>query len=145
LEQETGRYGAGNLIERPRAASENPDPTKGDANMKNNQQQNHRQLTLERIAAQQTLGRLAAGPTDDPIVAGWQREHLLQKVRRIEAALQRLEEGATYGICQQCGGAIAAERLALMPYAELCVPCQQQLGRRTLGVRRLSPIAQPAR
>lgn len=112
--------------------------------MKSDQRQNHRQLTLERIAAQRTLGRLATQPSDDPIVDGRQREQLLHKVRRIEAALKRLEEGATYGICQQCGGAIATERLVLMPYAELCMPCQSQLERRTLGVRRLTPAAYTA-
>jgi len=112
--------------------------------MNSNQRQNHRQLTLERIAAQRALGRLAAGPSDDPIADSRQREQLLHKMRRIEAALKRLEEGATYGICQQCGGAIAAERLALLPYAELCVPCQRQLERRTLGARRLTPAAYAA-
>lgn len=111
--------------------------------MKSSEKQYHRQLTLERVAAQTRLSRLAAGLASDPVVERREREHLQQKVQRIEAALQRLEDGATYGICRQCGVAIPPERLAAMPYAELCMPCQRQLERQTFGPRRLSPV-QPA-
>lgn len=108
----------------------------------NNTQQYRQQLALERLAAQTTLGRLAtrAGDAAD----GQQREHLLQKVLRIEAALARLDHDAAFGVCQQCGQAIQPERLALLPYAELCVNCQRQLERQTLGIRRLSPATLPA-
>jgi len=44
----------------------------------------------------------------------------------VENALQRLENG-TYGLCQQCGEAIAPRRLEALPWAERCVRCEAQL------------------
>ena len=41
---------------------------------------------------------------------------------QIEGALERLEAG-TYGICQQCGEQIDAERLRVVPYAAACRRC----------------------
>ena len=41
---------------------------------------------------------------------------------QIEDALQKIEAG-TYGICDQCGKAIAPERLEIMPYAKYCMDC----------------------
>jgi DnaK suppressor protein len=44
---------------------------------------------------------------------------------RVVAALARLEKDPdSFGQCVECGDEIAARRLALMPYAELCVECQ---------------------
>jgi DnaK suppressor protein len=40
----------------------------------------------------------------------------------VERALTRIERG-DYGACCQCGTAIAAERLAALPYAETCIGC----------------------
>ena len=44
----------------------------------------------------------------------------------VNNALQRLENG-TYGLCQQCGEAIAPKRLEALPWAERCVSCEEQL------------------
>ena len=43
-------------------------------------------------------------------------------VDQIEAALERIDSGS-YGICQDCGATIPAERLAALPYAAHCVQC----------------------
>jgi len=44
---------------------------------------------------------------------------------RIDGALRRLEaEPDEYGLCRECEEPIAARRLTLMPYAELCAACQ---------------------
>ena len=40
----------------------------------------------------------------------------------IDAALARMSEGR-YGVCSGCGGAIGAERLAVLPMAPLCTGC----------------------
>ncbi|TMR01198.1 TraR/DksA family transcriptional regulator [Actinomadura soli] len=40
----------------------------------------------------------------------------------IDDALRRLDDG-TYGVCEQCGGAIAAERLEARPFARTCFTC----------------------
>jgi len=43
----------------------------------------------------------------------------------VETALKRLAEG-TYGGCTQCGEMIALARLEVLPYALLCVRCQEE-------------------
>jgi DnaK suppressor protein len=47
------------------------------------------------------------------------------KVRNIDDALERMEEG-TYGVCDACGLEIAEERLTAMPFTRLCRDCQQE-------------------
>jgi DnaK suppressor protein len=44
-------------------------------------------------------------------------------LEEIDAALVRLDDG-TYGVCQQCRTAIAAERLEILPHARFCIRCQ---------------------
>jgi DnaK suppressor protein len=44
-------------------------------------------------------------------------------LQEIDAAMVRLDAG-TYGVCQQCRTAIAAERLEILPHARFCVRCQ---------------------
>ena len=44
----------------------------------------------------------------------------------IDEALVSLEEG-TYGICVECDTEISAKRLAVMPFARLCVECQEKI------------------
>jgi len=44
----------------------------------------------------------------------------------IDEALVSLEEG-TYGICVECSTEISEKRLAVMPFARLCVECQEKL------------------
>jgi RNA polymerase-binding transcription factor DksA len=44
------------------------------------------------------------------------------QLAEIEAALGRLDDGS-YGVCERCGLAIAAERLAARPAAATCVRC----------------------
>jgi DnaK suppressor protein len=43
---------------------------------------------------------------------------------RIDGAIQRLEEG-NYGTCAACGAEITAARLKALPFATLCVSCQE--------------------
>lgn len=44
---------------------------------------------------------------------------------RIEDALRKIDEG-TYGICDRCGRDISVQRLEVLPYATLCVDCQDK-------------------
>ena len=55
------------------------------------------------------------------------RRRTRRKVRALEEALQRFEEG-TYGICERCGRQIGAGRLEIMPQARLCIQCAEQSG-----------------
>jgi len=53
----------------------------------------------------------------------------LAELRDIEAANARLA-GGTYGICADCGAAIAAARLSAYPTAKRCTDCQAAHERR---------------
>lgn len=49
-----------------------------------------------------------------------------QKIlNRINDALEKIE-GGNYGLCELCEKKIAKVRLKAVPYAELCVPCQEK-------------------
>ena len=49
-----------------------------------------------------------------------------QKIlNRINLALEKLE-GSNFGLCELCNKKIAKVRLKAVPYAELCVPCQEK-------------------
>lgn len=46
-------------------------------------------------------------------------------IYKIDESLRRMDEGE-YGKCQVCGKKISKARLNIVPYATLCVPCQQK-------------------
>lgn len=49
-----------------------------------------------------------------------------QKIlHRINAALEKID-GDTFGLCEVCNKKISKVRLKAVPYAELCVPCQEK-------------------
>lgn len=54
------------------------------------------------------------------------REYLL--LRDVRAALQRIRDGS-FGTCIQCDWAINPKRLAAVPWAPLCIECQQAADR----------------
>lgn len=56
------------------------------------------------------------------------RRRARRKVKSLEEALKRLEEG-TYGICEICGREIGVQRLEALPQARLCIDCAQKAGR----------------
>jgi DnaK suppressor protein len=65
------------------------------------------------------------------------RERLTTRIRRLTAAIRRIEQGV-YGICVQCAGAVEPARLRAIPEVETCIRCQEALERdarhRTLRV-----------
>lgn len=50
-------------------------------------------------------------------------------LNRINAALERIEAGM-FGLCELCEKKVAKARLKVVPYAELCVPCQEKQEKR---------------
>lgn len=58
-------------------------------------------------------------------VAAGIREQQVARARELHAALERMADG-TYGKCTHCGDAIGAKRLAAIPWAERCTPCQHR-------------------
>jgi DnaK suppressor protein len=45
--------------------------------------------------------------------------------RRLRAAIDRVKDGS-YGICLQCEEEIAPKRMKAIPWAELCIDCQER-------------------
>ena len=56
------------------------------------------------------------------------RSLLVERANRLAEALERLRDGE-YGVCQECGEAIAPARLRAMPEVMTCVRCQDRLER----------------
>ena len=48
--------------------------------------------------------------------------------RRIRSAIERLKNGS-YGVCLRCEEHIAPKRLRALPWAELCIHCQEDADR----------------
>jgi DnaK suppressor protein len=59
------------------------------------------------------------------VLASKRNEGIAALVRQIDRALAKLiDAGDDFGICEDCEEEIASKRLALVPYATLCVACQ---------------------
>jgi DnaK suppressor protein len=59
-------------------------------------------------------------------IASSRNRNRAQVLARVVAALARLSDSDdAFGLCVECEEPIAAKRLDLMPYVELCVECQQ--------------------
>lgn len=52
-------------------------------------------------------------------------EQRTRTIAGIKEALKRLDDGG-YGLCGECGTAIAGTRLRALPFALLCRDCQEQ-------------------
>jgi DnaK suppressor protein len=45
-------------------------------------------------------------------------------VRQLRSAIERIDDGS-YGVCLQCEENIAPNHLKAVPWAELCINCQE--------------------
>jgi len=76
-----------------------------------------------------------------------QRSQVQARLRMIEAALARVDDGS-FGSCQTCGDDIPARRLEVLPWASNCLHCQERLEQRHLdrspAAPPFSPIGRPA-
>ena len=52
-----------------------------------------------------------------------------KQLRDVRAALRRIREGS-FGVCEECEEEIPLKRLTAIPWASLCVQCQEALDRR---------------
>ena len=52
-----------------------------------------------------------------------------EAIYELDDALKRIEEG-TFGVCESCQGQISKARLKAVPYARMCVKCQEQKEKR---------------
>jgi RNA polymerase-binding transcription factor DksA len=102
-------------------------------------QASDRAAALEATLAQLTHDRSSQSDDDEhdpegvPLSAEWSRlsglhDGARDELEQVDAALARMDAG-TYGVCANCGRSIPAARLRVRPFAELCVPCAEKLGR----------------
>jgi DnaK suppressor protein len=83
-------------------------------------------------AEQETRATAARHPDSaDQAAAEFERQSLVHKiasaqrlVKDLQRALERIKQGG-FGECADCGGEIEAKRLEALPWAQLCVACQQ--------------------
>ena len=61
-------------------------------------------------------------------------------LRNVRLALDRIA-GATYGTCLECEEEISHSRLHALPWAALCITCQEQADRNS---RRVSALPEPS-
>ena len=81
---------------------------------------NREGITIERSADQ--LDEIQAASQRALAVCNLDRE--FNQLRDARAALRRIEEGS-FGTCQQCDEDINPKRLAAVPWAALCIRCQE--------------------
>jgi len=62
------------------------------------------------------------------------------KLIEIDEALERIDDG-TYGICEECGKRIDSNRLKIMPFARLCVPCKSDIEKQLGQFRKIEEEA----
>lgn len=53
------------------------------------------------------------------------RDRERKLINKIEEALERIEDG-TFGICEECGEDISADRLRARPVTTLCIECKNE-------------------
>lgn len=53
------------------------------------------------------------------------RDRERRLIRKIQAALQRIDDGS-YGVCDDCGEEIGAPRLKARPVTKLCINCKSK-------------------
>jgi DnaK suppressor protein len=88
------------------------------------------QLTIEAAADPLDVIRMA---TDRDLVV----QQLNQNTRRIgeiQAALQAMDRGE-YGICEDCDERIPSRRLDAVPWAQVCVGCQEARDHQGFGTQ----------
>ena len=75
---------------------------------------------LDQTPSKDWEDRAAERQGDEVLEAKGQSD--LNALRRIDAALSRIEDGS-YGVCVKCGNDISAARLDLLPDTPLCKTC----------------------
>ncbi|GAB4176825.1 MAG: TraR/DksA family transcriptional regulator [Geothermobacteraceae bacterium] len=53
-------------------------------------------------------------------------ENLRQKLRDIDAALERIDQGE-YGVCASCEEEISPERMRVRPFSRYCIECKTEI------------------
>ena len=82
------------------------------------------QATMENNSRQGDMADQASG-NNEVHIALRLRQTDAKILQAIEEALQRIDKG-TYGICRDCGNAIAPARLKAIPWTRVCIDCKEK-------------------
>src|ERR1700739_392975 len=85
----------------------------------------HNSRSLDSITIERSADELEEAQfkyARDLAIAGLNREASVR--RSVATALQRIQDG-TFGTCVHCGNEISRRRLEAMPWATLCIHCQE--------------------
>jgi DnaK suppressor protein len=63
-----------------------------------------------------------------------------EALQNVDEALRSLEQG-TYGMCDECGGAIEVPRLKALPFVRTCISCQSEIEKRRGSFGPILPTA----
>ena len=77
----------------------------------------------------------------DREMTAWALDHQARLEQEIRAAMDRIADG-TYGVCLSCGEEILPKRLSVMPWAGLCVHCQEAADSRVSSRPAVVPAGQ---
>jgi DnaK suppressor protein len=95
------------------------------------------ELMTEAVGTMQGMGMAGAeresfpDPTDRGSLEGSRnltlriRDRERKLITKIDEALGRIEDGS-YGVCEECDGAIGVERLKARPVTTLCIQCKSE-------------------
>lgn len=53
-------------------------------------------------------------------------DNLRQTLADVDHALEKMDKGSGYGVCERCGNDIGRERLEALPWARLDISCKQE-------------------
>lgn len=97
-----------------------------------------RRQAIQIEAAADDMDRTIQAAARDLAILGLDEDH--RKLRGVEAALRRIDHG-TFGECQRCEEPIAERRLNAVPWAALCLGCQEEADHLHYAVRRAPAAA----
>ena len=95
------------------------------------------ELMTEAVGTMHGMGMVGASretfpdPTDRASLEGNRnltlriRDRERKLITKIDEALGRIADGS-YGVCEDCGGAIGVERLRARPVTTLCIACKSE-------------------
>lgn len=86
------------------------------------------ETSIEGLTEELTVGGMAVGETDPHARQSLEAEREVEQAEEgiqalVKRAIVRLEQG-TFGICEDCGAAIAKPRLDALPYTPFCIACE---------------------
>jgi len=82
------------------------------------------QASMENNSRQGDMADQASG-NNEVHIALRLRQTDAKILQAIEEALLRIEHG-TYGVCRDCGNAIAEARLNAIPWTRVCISCKEK-------------------